>query len=159
MERCIRAAGYALLLTFFVNSYAKADAALTQRSLEKMIQELESAASKKDIEGVLKHLSPEVRITGTVRRAGETKTIAMDYETYKASLKQRWATPMTYTYKREKWDAKFSADQKNATVNSVIYESYVINGRSTSGRTRETLLIKLVNSKPMIMEVSGGPIE
>src|SRR5688572_3672045 len=120
--------GFSMLLGILISFHVWASAVLTEKELQKIIQEIENAARRQDIQGILQHISPEVRIVAKKRRNDGIKTITMDYESYRASLKNRWNGIEKYIYRVEKWDVKISANQKEATVSGIIYERYDMKG-------------------------------
>lgn len=148
-----------VLLFTLAGSASHAAEVLTRPILDKVVQETDHAIAKRDVLGLLKYISPDVRITAKVRTSAGDQTLPMDYETYKTVLTNLWKVAKEYSYKREKLDVKISPDQKEATLVSVIRESYTIENNRTTTLSRATSTVRLIDGTPRISRIFVEELE
>lgn len=144
-----------LILSFDV----AAEPVLTQQRVQTMVERMEQAVARRDVDGVLKDVSPDVRITVTIKTPQGPQTIPMTYDTYKSALMQGWASAQKYDYRREKMDIQIAPHQKEATVTAVVRETVVMNGETMVSLSHETSTVRLVNGKPMFVRIHAEQVE
>ncbi len=132
---------------------------LSQENITKLIKNMETAASKKDADGVLKFISPKAKITLTAMVNGKTQKVQLQVPQYKAMLEQGWKVAQNYKFKRS--DTKIQIDQaaKKATITATIDEEVEIQGKKISSKTNQKSTVEVINGKLMITDLNAKQIK
>lgn len=147
-------------LGLFIVVAATAGNTLTKQELQKMVRDMDAATAKRDVNGVLQFISPEVRMVTKINGpSGAVQSIAMTYQDYKTALIHFWNAVTEYTYTRDSLNIEISSDQKEATLSAVFRESYAMSGHRVVTVSREVSTVKLINGKPVIVKVYAEQLE
>lgn len=132
---------------------------LTQQSVKAMARDIELAAARRDVAGVLRYVAPEVKVTAKVIGPSGEEVVTMGYDAYKDMLPQLWLIASHYTYKQEALDIKLSADKSEATISALVRESYVISGEAGTTLAREVSTVRLIGGRPMLVRLVVEHVE
>jgi len=138
-----------LAILFAGNSIA--EQALTQESITKVLDSVQTAALKHDAEGVIAHLSPSAEIEIEVMGFKTTLSVSE----YKGMLVQGWATPAKYTYEVRDIVISINPDGKTAKVTDVTIETVELDGKTISAKTYQTTMFALENGVPTVTRLSA----
>jgi hypothetical protein len=123
-----------LALLFAGNSIA--EQALTQDSITKVLESIQTAALKHDAEGVISHFSPSAEIEVEVMGFKTTLSVSE----YKGMLVQGWAASANYTIEVRDVIISIDPDGKTAKVTDVVIETLELYGQTISVKTYETAM-------------------
>ncbi len=124
-------------------------------AIEQMLVEMEAAVHAQDVEQLMSHFAPDaaIRISMPAALGGDIDVGLADYE---AMLAISWSIPADYNYEVKDVNIDLHADQNQATVTDTVYETMSMEGEVMfSTKTVQTLLVELVDNKPLIKSLEG----
>lgn len=143
-----------LALLLLAAPLANAADALTEQNIRAMYGELIAAAAAKDIEGVLSHMSEDVRISiETPSEMGGN--MEMDRRQYRDLLTQGWDGVEDYRLEADIHSIEIAADGQTAKVVDLTTESMHIQGMPVKASTLETATLQLIDGKPRFSRIDG----
>ncbi len=143
---------YVLMFVLLVSCGSKPEGVV---AIEQMLVEMEAAVHAQDVEQLMSHFAPDAAISISMPAAlgGDIDVGLADYE---AMLAISWSIPADYSYEVKDVSIDFHADQTQATVTDTVYETMSMSGEVMfSTKTVQTLLVELVNDKPLIKSLQG----
>ena len=146
----IVAMGAGLLL-----SGAACAAGMTEADINHVLGQLDQASNSKNVDGVLKHMAPQVRIQIDMSAVGMQQPMVMSRAEYASSLRDNWGQAMNYRYQRSNTKIRIAADGQSAQATASVKESMKIQGQPISSVTDETTKFELIKGQPMATEVRG----
>lgn len=109
----------ALSLLCLFAPLAHADAALTEANIRALYDRVAAAASERDIDGTLAHMSEDVRIHITAAKG----SIELDADKYRQLLKQGWSGLDSYRMEVDIESIDIADDGQSATVKDTTHET------------------------------------
>ncbi len=151
--------GKLLFLTFFVIILTGCfgESKITEAEIQAIIAQSDSAAQKKDVEGICANLSEKIQIKLAVEAAGQRQNFTLTREQYQDLLKKAFAVTSNYNYTRKNTNVKISNDGKSASVMDETTESATVNGQVIKTVSAEASIWKRENGKLVIiyLDVAG----
>lgn len=140
------------------NSCKKAPVALqviTEDDIREMIYDVEAANRNRDIEGIMRYLSPDVEITITLDTLFGPQKMQWTRTKYKIETKNAWANASSYTYKRQNDHIAVSDDGQSAHVETDIFEVITIQGKTIKQKTRENIDIEIIGGRLLVTKLEA----
>nr|WP_298167208.1 hypothetical protein [uncultured Pseudomonas sp.] len=133
---------------------AQAADRLTEENIGAMYAQMVAAAQDKDVEGVLEHMSDEVRIRIQAPSAmgGDME---MDKRQYRELLTQGWDGVDEYRLDVEIQQIDIAADGQSASVRDLTRETLRIQGSEVEASTLETATLQLLDGKVKFSRIEG----
>ncbi|HSX89418.1 MAG TPA: hypothetical protein VLG17_15685 [Pseudomonas sp.] len=133
---------------------AQAADRLTEENIGAMYAQLIAAAQDKNVEGVLEHMSDEVRIRIQAPSAmgGDME---MDKRQYRELLTQGWDGVDDYRLEVEIQQIDITADGQSASVRDLTRETLRIQGSEVEASTLETATLQLLDGKVKFSRIDG----
>lgn len=133
---------------------AQAADRLTEENIGAMYAQLIAAAQDKNVEGVLEHMSDEVRIRIQAPSAmgGDME---MDKRQYRELLTQGWDGVDDYRLEVEIQQIDIAADGQSASVRDLTRETLRIQGSEVEASTLETATLQLLDGKVKFSRIDG----
>jgi ketosteroid isomerase-like protein len=147
---------FLLLFLSIASSNLLADeAALTEASVNQMLNEVQAAVDEKSVSALAPYFTDDATITAVLPASmGGTSTVTK--QQYLESLKQGWGLPAEYTYEIQNIEIEIAPDGQTAVATDVALETVAMNGKVVaSSRTQETINIVLDNGSPRIKALRG----
>lgn len=133
---------------------AQAADRLTEENIGAMYAQLIAAAQDKNVEGVLEHMSDEVRIRiqAPSVMGGDME---MDKRQYRELLTQGWDGVDDYRLEVEIQQIDIAADGQSASVRDLTRETLRIQGSEVEASTLETATLQLLDGKVKFSRIDG----
>lgn len=141
----------ALSLLCLLAPLAHADSALTEGNIRALYDEMTSAASQRDIDGVLELMSEDVRIEISAAKG----SIELDAAKYRQLLQQGWGGLDSYSMAVAIEQIDIAADGQSATVIDTTTETMSMGGHEMSAGMRETATLRLIDGEPKITRIEA----
>jgi ketosteroid isomerase-like protein len=127
---------------------------LTEENIGAMYAQLVAAAQNKDVDGVLEHMSDEVRINiqSPDAMGGD---LQMDKRQYRDLLTQGWDGVEDYRLEVDIQQIDIADDGQSASVRDLTTESMRIQGVPVEARTLETATLQLQDGKVKFSRIEG----
>lgn len=133
---------------------AQAADRLTEENIGAMYAQLIAAAQDKNVEGVLEHMSDEVRISIQAPSA-MGGNMEMDKRQYGELLTQGWDGVDDYRLEVEIQQIDIAADGQSASVRDLTRETLRIQGSEVEASTLETATLQLLDGKVKFSRIDG----
>ena len=141
-------------ITMFMFSSSILHAAnLTQGMVDKVINDMDSAASSLNVNAVAALLDDNVEIVMNIEMQGQKHVMKPAKQEYIAMLQQGWSAYKDYEYSRS--DVSTQLKGNKAVVSATVKESMNVQGQQVSGESKEEVTIELVGNKALVTKVVG----
>ncbi len=133
---------------------AQAAERLTEENIGAMYAQMVAAAQDKDVEGVLEHMSDEVRIRIQAPSAmgGDME---MDKRQYRELLTQGWDGVDDYRLEVDIQQIDIATDGQSASVRDLTRETLRIQGIEVEASTLETATLQLQGGEVKFSRIEG----
>jgi len=144
-----------LLLVCSGSSFAQSPEAITESDVVALINSVDQATKKKNLEGILAPLASDIKIKLVVSTPGRDKEEVVHLnkeqlaEITKRTLRQRFA----YTLERKNTRVKLYDDNKTAMVTSNLYETVTTARGKFRAVSAETSVVTLRDGKLLFISV------
>lgn len=146
---------YLFLFALLFTSFALQAGQLNQAAVSSMLTQLDKSIQAKDANAVANLMSENIQITINVTSQGKTQIISVGKNEYIGMLSQGWTMAEEYSYKRENVNIKIIDQGKKAHVTADVIETVTIQGQKHSGKSKEDVLVEMIDGKPMITRITG----
>ena len=121
-----------------------------------IMDDVEGATLDKDIDGVMKHLSPSVVINVIMYTPLGPQKTQRSREQYKQETLNLWSQMTYYDYRRENDEIKkISDDGQVAVVETDVIESYVVQGKAINTKIHERVTLQVVDGKILVTRIDA----
>ncbi len=141
----------ALSLLCLLAPFAHADATLTEASIRALYDDVAAAATQRDIDATLAHMSDDVRIHISAPQG----SVELDADRYRELLKQGWSAPDSYRMEVDIESIEIAEDGQSATVRDSTRETLSMNGHEMTTGMQETASVRLIDGTPRIVRVEA----
>ena len=128
---------------------------ISEEMIIQMGDSIKAAAFSKDTENILVHLSDDVNIELEIPTPEGYQKLHLDKSRYETMLNQTFSESELLTMDVQDLTIDIRPEGTTADVYSTILESYNINGQIINTTTQETLVVKIVNGKPLIQTIQA----
>lgn len=126
---------------------------LTRASIDLLLDELDQAVRRKDVEGVLRHIAPDAVIVIHMKQGSHHQTAGLTREEYRKTLAMEFAFPSTNDFTRVNTAVSLAADERSAKVSFKTTETLLQANREFTVEGEETLIVRIRDHKPAIISL------
>lgn len=132
---------------------AKADIRLTREGIDLLLDSLDQAIRRKDVEGVLRHIAPDATITIHMKQGSQQQIATLTREEYRTTLSMGFAFPSANDYARVSTTVSLAPDERSAKVSFKSTETLRQERRELKIEGEETLVLRIRDDKPAIISL------
>lgn len=129
------------------------DVRLTREGIDRLLGVLDEAVRRKDVEGVLRHISYDATITIHLKQGPQQQTALLTRDDYRKTLAMAFAFPSDHDFTRTNTSVSLAADERSAKVSFKSIETLRPANHEFKAEGEETLVFTIRDGKPMITAV------
>ncbi|MBS0152106.1 MAG: nuclear transport factor 2 family protein [Nitrospira sp.] len=129
------------------------DLRLTREGIDRLLGTLDDAVRKKDVEGVLRHISYDATITIHLKQGPQHQTAMLTRDDYRKTLAMAFAFPSDNDFTRTNTSVSLAADERSAKVSFKSTETLRPANHEFKAEGEETLVFTIRDGKLMITSV------
>lgn len=129
------------------------DMRLTREGIDRLLGALDDAVRKKDVDGVLRHISYDATITIHMKQGPQHQTALLTRDDYRKTLAMAFAFPSDNDFARTNTSVSLAADERSAKVSFKSTETLRPANHEFKAEGEETLVFTIRDGKPMITSV------
>lgn len=126
------------------------DVRLTREGIELVLDALDEAVRRKDINGVLRHIAHDATITVHLKQGPQQQMAVLTREDYRKTLAMSFAFPSANDFTRTNTSVSLTSDERSAKVSFKSTETLRQASREFKTEGEETLVFNIRDGKPMI---------
>ncbi|MBL8038539.1 MAG: nuclear transport factor 2 family protein [Nitrospira sp.] len=126
------------------------DVRLTREGIDRLLATLDDAVRRKDVDGVLRHISHDAMITIHLKQGPQQQTALLTRDDYRKTLAMAFAFPSNNDFTRTNTSVSLAADERSAKVSFKSTETLRPANHEFKAEGEETLLFTIRDGKPMI---------
>lgn len=128
---------------------------LAEAQVTSLLAELDQAANRRDVEGLVRHVAPDARMTVVVQFSGTEQELTMTREQYRTSLRQSFAMAQEYQWRRMDTDVRLAPDGRKAVARLQGTESIMTNGQRLVFALEKEFTFALQGPQPLIVSMKA----
>jgi ketosteroid isomerase-like protein len=128
---------------------------LAEAQVTSLLAELDQAANRRDVDGLVRHVAPDARMTVVVQFSGTEQELTMTRDQYRTSLRQSFAMAQEYQWTRMDTDVRLAPDGRKAVARLQGTESITTNGRRLVFALEKELTFSLQGPQPVIVSMKA----
>ena len=129
------------------------DMRLTREGIDRLLGALDDAVRRKDVEGVLRHISYDATITIRLKQGPQQQTALLTRDDYRKTLAMAFAFPSANDFTRTNTSVSLASDERSAKVSFKSTETLRPANHEFKAEGEETLLFNIRDGKPMIISL------
>lgn len=129
------------------------DMRLTREGIDRLLGALDDAVRRKDVDGVLRHISYDATITIHMKQGPQHQTALLTRDDYRKTLAMAFAFPSDNDFARTNTSVSLAADERSAKVSFKSTETLRPANHEFKAEGEETLVFTIRDGKPMITSV------
>ena len=126
---------------------------LTRASIDLLLDALDQAVRRKDVDGVLRHIAPDAAIEIHMKQGSHQQTAGLTREDYRKTLAMEFAFPSANDFTRVNTTVSLAADERSAKVSYKSTETLLQANREIKVEGEETFVVRMRNEKPVIVSL------
>lgn len=126
------------------------DVRLTREGIDELLNTLDEAIRRKNVDDVLRHIAPDASITIHLKQGPQQQMAALTREEYRKTLAMAFAFPSANDYTRAGTSVSLAADERSAKVSFKSTETLLQANREFKTEGEETLVVNVRDGKPVI---------
>ena len=126
------------------------DVRLTREGIDLLLDALDEAVRRKDVEGILRHISHDATITIHLKQGPQQQMAMLTREDYRKTFAMSFAFPSANDYTRTNTSVSLASDEQSAKVSFKSTETLRQANREFKTEGEETLVLNIRDGKPMI---------
>ncbi|MFO0701551.1 MAG: nuclear transport factor 2 family protein [Nitrospira sp.] len=126
------------------------DVRLSREEIDRLLGTLDDAVRRKDVDGVLRHISHDAVITIHLKQGPQQQTALLTRDDYRKTLAMAFAFPSANDFTRTSTSVSLSSDERSAKVSFKSTETLRPANHEFKAEGEETMLFTIRNGKPMI---------
>jgi len=126
------------------------DVRLTREGIDRLLDALDEAVRRKDVDGVLRHMTHDATITIHLKQGPQQQMAVLTREDYRKTLAMSFAFPSANDFTRTNTSVSLAADERSAKVSFKSTETLRQANREFKTEGEETLVFTIRDGKPMI---------
>jgi len=131
----------------------KPEVLLTRASIDLLLNELDQAVRKKDVEGVLRHIAPDAVIVIHMKQGSNLQQAGLTRDDYRKTLAMEFDFPSANDFTRLNTTVSLAADERSAKVSFKSTETLRQANREFKVEGEETLIVRMRGDKPAIVSL------
>ena len=137
-------------LTEYPSNSGTMDVRLTREGIDQLLGALDDAVRRKDVDGVLRHISHDATITIHLKQGPQQQTALLTRDDYRKTLAMAFAFPSDKDFTRTNTSVSLASDERSAKVSFKSTETLRPANHEFKAEGEETLLFSVRDGKPMI---------
>ena len=129
---------------------SKIEIHLTREGIDHLLDTLDQAIRRKDVDGVLRHIAPDAIITIHMKQGAHQQIATLTREEYRKTLAMGFAFPSANDYARVSTTVSLAPDERSAKVSFKSIETLRQARRDLKIEGEETLVFRIRDDKPVI---------
>lgn len=126
------------------------DVRLTREGIDLLLDALDKAVRRKDVDGVLRHMAHDATITIHLKQGPQQHIAMLTREDYRKTLAMSFAFPSAHDFARTNTSISLASDERSAKVSFKSTETLRPANREFKTEGEETLVFTIRDGKPMI---------
>jgi hypothetical protein len=126
------------------------DVRLTRERIELVLDALDEAVRRKDVDGVLRHITHDATITIHLKQGPQQQVAMLTRDEYRKTLAMSFAFPSANDFTRTNTSVSLALDERSAKVSIKSTETLRQANREFKTEGEETLVFTIRDGKPMI---------
>lgn len=126
------------------------DVRLTPEGIVLLLDALDEAVRRKDVDGVLRHITHDATITIHLKQGPQQHMALLTREDYRKTLAMSFALPTANDFTRTNTSVSMASDERSAKVSFKSTETLRQANREFKTEGEETLVLTIRDGKPMI---------
>jgi len=126
------------------------DVHLTREGIDVLLEALDEAVRRKDVDGVLRHITHDATITIHMKQGPQQQMAMLTREEYRKTLAMSFAFPSANDFTRTNTSVSLASDERSAKVSFKSTETLRQANREFKTEGEETLVFNIRDGKPMI---------
>jgi hypothetical protein len=126
------------------------DVRLTREGIDHLLDALDEAVRRKDVDGVLRHIAYDATITIHLKQGPQQQMAMLTREDYRKTLAMSFAFPSAHDFTRTNTSVSLAVDERSAKVSFKSTETLRQANREFKTEGEETLVFTIRDGKPMI---------
>jgi hypothetical protein len=126
------------------------DVRLTRERIELVLDVLDQAVRRKDVDGVLRHITHDATITIHLKQGPQQQVAMLTRDEYRKTLAMSFAFPSANDFTRTNTSVSLALDERSAKVSIKSTETLRQANREFKTEGEETLVFTIRDGKPMI---------
>ena len=126
------------------------DVRLTREGIDLLLNALDEAVRRKDVDGVLRHMAHDATITIHLKHGPQEQIALLTREEYRKTLAMSFAFPSANDFSRTNTSVSLASDERSAKVSFKSTETLRQANREFKTEGEETLVLNIHDGKPMI---------
>jgi hypothetical protein len=129
---------------------SQSDVRLTREGIDHLLDALDEAVRRKDVDGVLRHITHDATITIHLKQGPQQQMAMLTREEYRKTLAMSFAFPSANDFTRTNTSVSLASDERSAKVSFKSTETLRQANREFKTDGEETLVFTIRDGKPMI---------
>lgn len=129
---------------------ATPDARLTREGIDVLLNTLDEAIRRKDVDSVVRHITSDASIIIHMKQGSHQQMALLTREEYRKTLAMTFAFPSANDFTRTTTSVSLAADERSAKVSFKSTETLLQANREFKTEGEETLVVNIRGGKPMI---------
>lgn len=129
---------------------SRPDVRLTREGIDRLLETLDEAVRRKDVDGVLRHIAYDATITIHLKQGPQQQMAALTRDEYRKTLAMSFAFPSANDFARTNTSVSLASDERSAKVSFKSTETLRQANREFKTEGEETLVFTVRDGKPMI---------
>lgn len=129
---------------------AAPDVRLTREGIDTLLDTLDDAIRRKDVDGAVRHMASDAGITIHMTQGSHRQTALLTREEYRKTLAMAFSFPSAHDFTRTTTSISLAADERSAKVSCKTTETLLQANREFKMEGEETLIVAIRGGKPMI---------
>ena len=134
----------------------KEEVPLTAASIDLLLDDLEQAVKRKDVNGVLRHIAPDAVILIRMKQGPHQQTAMVTREEYRKALVSEFAFPSANDYARVNTTVSLASDERSAKISFKTTETLLQANREIKVEGDEALIVTMRGDTPVIVSLEKG---
>lgn len=134
---------------------AKRKDVLTEQQILAILDDVDKAANRRDVDGICAHMADDIRIKVMLIGFGDGRDFTFNRQQYKDYTKQGFQEVKSYTYTRKKTKVTIEPGGIRATVRDQICETIIVGNQTVKTVTDGTGKFMLKDGKVVMTSLEG----
>lgn len=126
------------------------DVRLTREGVDLLLDALDEAVRRKDVDGILRYITHDATITIHLKQGPQQQMALLTREEYRKTLIMSFAFPSANDFTRTNTSVSLASDERSAKVSFKSTETLRQANREFKTEGEETLVFNIRDGKPMI---------
>ena len=126
---------------------------LTRASIDLLLNNLDQATRQKEVEGILRHLAPEVAVIIHMKQGTHQQSAMLTREEYRKTLTMEFAFPSANDFTRVNTTVSLAPDERSAKVSYKSTQTLLQSNREFKIEGEESFVVRMLGNKPTIVSL------